>query len=81
MKYIVGYMYQMGILTEHSTIKENVENLTMADYPLLSPVKRFYAPMTNLITETRPVSLKLDFDSSFGKSKKVTVVTFQVESN
>ena len=56
MKHIVVYLTDIGILTGHSAVKENTENLSMAHYPNLSPNKRLYATVTNLITETRPVS-------------------------
>ena len=56
MKHMVSYLMDIGLLTGHSVVKENTENLSIAQYPNLSPHKRLYATVTNLITETRPVS-------------------------
>ena len=56
MKHMVSYLMDVGLLTGPSVVKENTENLSIAQYPNLSPHKRLYATVTNLITETRPVS-------------------------
>ena len=76
----------IGLLVNHSVVKENTENLSMAHYPNLSPFKRLYATVTNLITEVRPVSslhrsiAKIDKICKFTREQNASFSTKAINS-